>query len=331
MTHRAVLPLALTAIGAAGGVRALSRRHAALEARVAAERGAQLHRRLGDIGSVASLRVLPLADRSVSAPELRGEAGVSYLVEADGARILFDLSERPGTVLHNAEALGVEPGDADAIVLSHLHSDHVGGPGPAGRGSFRVDVDVSRLRAMTVFAPAPMTHDLLRPRPTTQPVRIAPGIALLPPLPAAVFLDSAPVYEQALLVNVRGRGLVVISGCGHPGVPAVLEATTAVLDVAVHAFVGGLHLPVDPFPTHLPQALLGVPRPWWRPLSRADVDAAAGALTASGVCQVYVSGHDTTNAAIDRLRAHRGLAVDEVRVGGEIRISSPGQPGAGSR
>ena len=51
---------------------------------------------------------------------------------------------------------------------------------------------------------------------------------------------------MALVVNVTGFGLVLISGCGHPRIEQILGVTEQVLDVPIKAVVGGLHLPVHP-------------------------------------------------------------------------------------
>ena len=50
---------------------------------------------------------------------------------------------------------------------------------------------------------------------TTGPRVIAPVMAVPPPLPWMLFW-AGYITEQALVVNVRGFGLVLISGCGHP-------------------------------------------------------------------------------------------------------------------
>jgi 7,8-dihydropterin-6-yl-methyl-4-(beta-D-ribofuranosyl)aminobenzene 5'-phosphate synthase len=63
--------------------------------------------------------------------------------------------------------------------------------------------------------PTAMQHPRADVVPTTGPTVIAPGVAVLPPLPRMMFCLGYSA-EQALVVNVRGFGLVLISGCGHP-------------------------------------------------------------------------------------------------------------------
>ena len=86
-------------------------------------------------------------------------------------------------------------------------------------------------------------------------------MAVLPPLPRMLFWPGY-VTEQALVVNVRGFGLVLISGCGHPRIQQILGVTEQVLGIPIRAVARGLHLPVHPAGTPLiPQAVLGSPHP----------------------------------------------------------------------
>ncbi len=56
-----------------------------------------------------------------------GEWGFAALVEVDGYRLLFDTGERPETVLHNAQEMGIDLSTVTDVVLSHHHWDHTGG------------------------------------------------------------------------------------------------------------------------------------------------------------------------------------------------------------
>ena len=125
---------------------------------------------------------------------------------------------------------------------------------------------------MPAYVPIPMRHPRADIAVTTGPRVIVPGMAVLPPLPRMLFWIGY-VTEQVLVVNVRGFGLVLISGCGHPRIEQILAVTEQVLDVPIRAVVGGLHLPVHAAGTPLvPQAVLGNPHPPWQPMSERDAE-----------------------------------------------------------
>ena len=49
--------------------------------------------------------------------------------------------------------------------------------------------------------------------------------------------------DQALVVNIRNRGLVILSGCGHSGIVNIVRhARTLTAVPRVHAVLGGFHL-----------------------------------------------------------------------------------------
>jgi hypothetical protein len=101
----------LVAAGAAATAQA-TWRHARVVEEVRRRLADTTYQRLGDIGTVEALGVLPLVDRRVQRPGLRGEPGVSYLVRAGRERLLFDtglnlFGRSRSALVDNAEALGV--------------------------------------------------------------------------------------------------------------------------------------------------------------------------------------------------------------------------------
>ena len=52
-----------------------------------------------------------------------GEPGVSYLIEADGVKVLFDVGYSDAFI-RNAHKLRLDLLDVDVVVLSHVHLDH---------------------------------------------------------------------------------------------------------------------------------------------------------------------------------------------------------------
>ena len=58
--------------------------------------------------------------------QMTAEHGFSVFIETEKNKLLFDTGQS-GAFIRNAEILGINPADADAVVLSHGHYDHTGG------------------------------------------------------------------------------------------------------------------------------------------------------------------------------------------------------------
>jgi 7,8-dihydropterin-6-yl-methyl-4-(beta-D-ribofuranosyl)aminobenzene 5'-phosphate synthase len=281
---------------------------------------------LSAIGEVEHLSILPLVERLVPGGGLEGEPGVSYLLRADGTNLLFDAGFNPrhraeSALVRNAATLEVDLQSLDGIVISHLHPDHVGGPLNVFRRTFSLSKAALEPKGLPGYVPAPMRHERADVVLTTGPRVIAPGIAVLPPLPRMLFWGG-PVSEQAMVVNVRGFGLVLVSGCGHPGIERMMAATEQVLDVPIRAVVGGLHLPVHPLGTpFLAQAILGSPNWPWRPIGERDVAEAIDAVRTRGPQIIALSGHDSTPWTYDAFERAFGDGYRTLRVGEELLIA----------
>jgi 7,8-dihydropterin-6-yl-methyl-4-(beta-D-ribofuranosyl)aminobenzene 5'-phosphate synthase len=323
---RVVLGGAAAGVGA--GLVGLAARYTAGRARVDRSWPVRVESALDGLGEVDEVSILPLVERLT--PEegggLVGEPGLSYLVRAGGTRLLFDVGLSGGrarsALVRNAGSLGVDLGDLDAVVISHLHADHVGGVGAMRRRTFSFAGEPVEPSGVPAYVPTDMRHDRADVVPVVGPRVVAPGVAVLPPLPRMLFWLGA-VAEQALVVNVRGFGLVLISGCGHPPVERILGVAEQVLDVPVRAVVGGLHLPVHPVGTPLvPQAILGSPYPPWRPVGEADAAHVLDEITARGPLVVALSGHDSTPWTYREFRRCLGDRYRTLRVGEELRIGA---------
>ena len=124
------------AAGGVAGLAALAGRYAAGLARADRSWPARVEARLSDLGEVDEVSILPLVERlTPDGSGLTGEPGVSYLIRAGGMRVLFDSGLSGGkaesALAPNAQMLGAPLADLDAVLISHLHLDHVIGPGMA--------------------------------------------------------------------------------------------------------------------------------------------------------------------------------------------------------
>ena len=313
-------------VAAVGG---LAARYASQRSRIERSWLTAVAPKLSSIGEVDQLSILPLVERLVPSEGLTGEPGVSYLLRAGGTTLLFDSGlnlrrQARSTLAQNADSLHVDLQHLDGIVISHLHQDHVGGMRSQPRRTFALSAEPLESKGLPAYVPTPMTHDRAEVVVTTGPRVIATGMAVLPPLPVMMFW-LGPVAEQALVVNVRGFGLVLISGCGHPGIERMLAVAERVLDVPVKGVIGGLHLPVHALGTPLlMQATLGNPNPPWRPISEGDVSAVIQELTARGPRLVGLSSHDSTPWTYDAFGRAFGERYHTLRVGEELVVSAAG-------
>jgi len=225
-------------------------------------------------------RRAPLTRDVFSRPQPRAEHGSSMLItiswEGHRESLLLDTGITPDGVLHNVDALRVEPGPLRAIVLSHGHVDHTGGL-MAALARFGRDVPVhvhpDAFRKRKVVFPDGREVDMPQLNPDAlaaagvtvvaghEPSLLVDGHVLLsgevarttgfekglPNQHAEVDgqwqPDPATCDDQAVVMHVRDKGLVVVTGCGHSGIVNTLRYAQALTGVsALYAVIGGLHL-----------------------------------------------------------------------------------------
>ena len=216
-------------------------------------------------------------------PRLLAEHGFALLVESwrgpERRTTLVDFASRASTLLNNLEALKADLGQIDALFLSHGHDDHYGGLLAfldACRPRLRADLPV-HVGGVDTFAHRWGVEDdgkrvdygqLRREAIEGHGVRIEMPVA--PALVAGHGLSSGPIPrrtafepvparfrleeggelapdlfhgEHALGYHVRGRGLVVLTSCGHAGIINSVQHLQQVAGVdRVHAVLGGFHL-----------------------------------------------------------------------------------------
>jgi 7,8-dihydropterin-6-yl-methyl-4-(beta-D-ribofuranosyl)aminobenzene 5'-phosphate synthase len=208
------------------------------------------------------------------------EHGFSALVrltrEGRTKTLLFDFGFSEHGSAYNADALDADLREVETLVLSHGHSDHTGGlkrlvamigkkgidivlhPGAfkedrymtrrAGKDRFprfsREALEALGLNVVATREPRPLLDGdalFLGEIPRTTPFEKG--------VPHAFFLDRGketwdPIEEDSsIAMNLRGKGLVVLSGCAHSGIINTVRRAMAVTGVGkVHAVMGGFHL-----------------------------------------------------------------------------------------
>ena len=280
-------------------------------------------RKVTGLGSVRKLTVFPLIDWYVDRDALHGEAGVSWLVQADDARILMDVGlnlgkEDPSPLLRNMQKLDVSLKDIPYVFISHLHMDHTGGMAPQRHRTFVSSACANELSHVTAFVPVAMNHPTAAVKVMDRAQVLLPGIATEGPISRSIFgMGLTP--EQALVVNVEGKGLVLIVGCGHQGLTRIIERAEHVFDVPLYGFIGGLHFPVTDSRLKrlgLPmQKFIGTGKLPWQNVTRQDVRAAIGFLKSRNPRFVSISAHDSCDWTLAEFRKAFGDRYHELKVG----------------
>lgn len=198
--------------------------------------------------ATTTLEILPLYEEASANGELFSGHGVSYLLTTDTGSILLDVGNnpekaQPSPLLQNMEDLGIALDGIDALVISHAHPDHLGGVEAWKEGVISIGPLLRNVPGIEVYAPVELQDpELVVSR---DPTLISSGVATTGALPYREVFPlnlSDPIgWEQALIVNVKDRGLVLITGCGHPGLEDLINRAEELYAQPVIAVVGGLH------------------------------------------------------------------------------------------
>ncbi len=221
--------------------------------------------------------------RVVPGKSIHAEHGLAYYMETvvngKTSACMFDYGLDAVGVLNNVAMLGLDLGKANAFSLSHGHFDHfmsavsilkqnqsriaggtpfyVGEEAFARRYSLRPGTteaaDLGQLRKEDIEALG------LKVVEVKNPLQIIPGANFTGNIERVTAYEKTPPSllikrgekpepddfrgEQALFFNVKGKGLVVLSGCAHVGIVNTVKHAQKIAGTdKIHAVMGGFHL-----------------------------------------------------------------------------------------
>jgi 7,8-dihydropterin-6-yl-methyl-4-(beta-D-ribofuranosyl)aminobenzene 5'-phosphate synthase len=208
------------------------------------------------------------------------EHGFSVLIRIfsgdESECVLFDTGGSPRGAVENAERMGINLREVESIVVSHGHYDHFGGLAAAVKAVGKQDLPVIvhenmfRTRgsanakgAVRQYPDFPTAEELSPARlvSTKQPSLTASGmVCVTGEIPRKTSFEtgytqhktfvsgagkSDPLImdERAVAVNIKDKGLVVVSGCAHAGIINTVTYAQQIMGTEqVYAVMGGFHL-----------------------------------------------------------------------------------------
>jgi 7,8-dihydropterin-6-yl-methyl-4-(beta-D-ribofuranosyl)aminobenzene 5'-phosphate synthase len=208
---------------------------------------------------------------------LLGEPGVSYLIEADDKKILFDTGYSDAFI-RNAQKLNIDLLDIEHIVLSHSHLDHTWGLDPLIKMRTEARIECldhsepnliahplifnsrtySGLQEIGMLLSAEKLSRIFKLQLSSEPLWITDNVVFLGEIPRRFDFEHDPL-ESKIIINGKEQndevlddtalaiktenGLVIVTGCSHSGICNIIEYAKKVCnEEKIVDIIGGFHL-----------------------------------------------------------------------------------------
>jgi 7,8-dihydropterin-6-yl-methyl-4-(beta-D-ribofuranosyl)aminobenzene 5'-phosphate synthase len=228
-------------------------------------------------------------DNYIKVDGLKSDWGYSIVIEGLEKGILFDTGTKPDIFEFNFNKMDLDAGKVDLIVFSHEHGDHT--EGLPAFVKMRKDIPVLIPFSFSDAFKKKMIDFGLIPVLVKEPAKICENLYT-----SGEFSYEIP--EQALVLNTR-NGLVVMTGCSHPGIVEMLKEIKSAFNKNIYMVFGGFHL-LDK--------------------SEKEMDAIISEMKAIGVVKCGAT-HCTGDKQIQMIKDSFGEGYFELGVGNAIVIN----------
>jgi 7,8-dihydropterin-6-yl-methyl-4-(beta-D-ribofuranosyl)aminobenzene 5'-phosphate synthase len=210
------------------------------------------------------MKIITLIENLVYKKSLVAEHGLSLYVETEHRKILFDTGQS-GNFMKNAQELGVEIKDIDAVVISHGHYDHTGGlysfllVNKRAKVYVKKEAFLPKFHGSTrfigiVYDPALLDNRIVY---VDTKIQLDENIYIMPDIPIMNPLDThfqhfkietahgfiEDEFNDELYLCITGKNkLSIVSSCSHRGIANILSAAADHFKLPVNTVVGGFHI-----------------------------------------------------------------------------------------
>lgn len=183
--------------------------------------------------AASNITIVDVYDNVEFNPSFKTGFGFGCVVKLKDKNILFDTGGDSPTLLLNLGKAGIKPESIGIVVLSHIHGDHTG-----GLAGF-----LEKNHNVTVYAPesfpASFKNDITSAG--AKLVEISESAEITEGVYSTGELGTM-IKEQSLIIS-SGKGLVVITGCAHPGIADIIRTAKELMGRDVYLAMGGFHHP----------------------------------------------------------------------------------------
>lgn len=182
----------------------------------------------------SEITLISIYDNYQINPELKTAWGFGLVIETPFEKILFDTGSDSSVLLFNMKKLGIDPKSIDKVVISHIHGDHLGG----------LEGFLEENNKVTVFIPNSFPDSIRNMIKSYK----ADFVNVSDSIKTSDFIFSTgelygPPEEQSLVINSK-KGLIVITGCAHPGIVNVVKKAKEMFpEKNIYLVLGGFHHP----------------------------------------------------------------------------------------